>query len=211
LGEKVKLIVIAVVIVAIAAGALLVLSDSTAVGIDPPVKTVGVATPVKVALTNPHGVRRISAYLEQNGSRYQVFEKKNPAHWFAWSRREAPQTITFEAGKNKAPNLKEGKADLIVEAVSNDFRASKTTTPLEVNVILSAPRVTPDDLQHYINQAAHIPQLSASRQRPQPSLLHVRVRLGPAARCHSAGLRSQCRGDRSHRPFLVQAVPQEIP
>ena len=33
--------------------------------------------------------------------------------------------VTFEAGKNKAPNLKDGKARLVVEAVSNDFRGAR--------------------------------------------------------------------------------------
>ena len=35
-----------------------------------------------------------------------------------------PSTFTFEAGKTKAPNLKEGKARIVVEAVSNDLRGS---------------------------------------------------------------------------------------
>ena len=59
----------------------------------------------------------------------------------------------FDAGKTKAPNLKEGKARLVVEAVSNDFRASTDTAAYDVNVVLAAPRVIPDELQHYINQA----------------------------------------------------------
>jgi len=149
----VKLILIAVVVVVIALGAFLVLSDSTSLSLSPPVKTVGMATPVKISLSNPHGVRRVSAYLEQNGTRYAVFEKTNPARWFVWSRNEPPQTISFEAGKDKAPNLKEGKAQLIVEAVSNDLRSSTSTATSDVDVILTAPRVVPDDLQHYINQA----------------------------------------------------------
>jgi Peptidase family M23 len=152
-GKEVKLIVIAGVVAVVAVGALLGLSDSTAVSLNPPVKTVGIQTPVKVAVSNPHGVRRISAYIEQNGSRYAIFEKTNPAHWFLWSRHQVPQTVVFDAGQKKAPNLKEGKAELIVEAVSNDFRASKTTASSDVDVILSAPRVTPDDLEHLINQA----------------------------------------------------------
>jgi hypothetical protein len=149
----VKIILAVVAIIGITVGIFLALSDSTELSLNPAVKTVGLATPVKVQLTNPHGVRRVSAYLEQNGARYSVFEKTSPGHRFHWSGNQAPQTVTFEAGKDKAPNLKEGKAQLIVEAVSNDFRGSKTTTTADVDVILSAPRATPDDLQHYINQA----------------------------------------------------------
>ena len=56
-----KLILVAVAIVGLAAGVLLVLSDSTKLDINPPLKSVGVATPVTVHLANPHGVRRVAA------------------------------------------------------------------------------------------------------------------------------------------------------
>lgn len=128
------------------------LSNTTALGVSPPVSTVGMATPVTVHAANSHGVRRLSAWIEQNGARYPLYEKQAPARRFFWERHAAPLTVTFEAGKNKAPNLKEGKARVVVEAVSNDTRASTDTAAFDVNVILSAPRVIPDDLQHYINQ-----------------------------------------------------------
>lgn len=129
------------------------MSTSTAVAISPAVSTIGVTTPVSVHLTNPHGVRHVSAWLEQNGTRYPVFDKTNPSRRLIWARNEPMQTISFQAGKNNAPNLKEGKARLVVEAVSNDFRSSTSTAASDVDVVLSAPRVIPDDLQHYINQA----------------------------------------------------------
>ena len=69
-----------------------------------------------------------------------------------WRKHEQPTTFTFDAGKTKAPNLKEGKARIVVETVSNDLRGRKDTTAQDVNVVLTAPRVIPDDLQHYINQ-----------------------------------------------------------
>jgi len=117
-----------------------------------PVKSIGVSTPVSVQIVNPHGVRRVSAYVEQNGARYPVFEQSAPAHRLFWNGHQPPQTVSFEAGKNKAPNLKEGPARLVVEAVSNDLRGSSTDAVADVNVVLQPPRVIPDDLQHYINQ-----------------------------------------------------------
>ena len=56
------------------------------------------------------------------------------------------------AGKSKAASLKEGKARLVVEAVSNDMRGSTDSVSNDVNIVLAAPRVIPDDAQHYINQ-----------------------------------------------------------
>jgi murein DD-endopeptidase MepM/ murein hydrolase activator NlpD len=154
LGEKVKIILgVIVSLLVLGLGVLLAVSTSTTLTLAPAVASIGVTTPVTVHVANPHGVRRVSAYVEQNGTRYPVFEQTAPAHRLLWNRNEPPRTITFEAGKNKASNLKEGKARLVVETVSNDLRGSTDTAVSDVDVVLSAPRVIPDDLQHYINQA----------------------------------------------------------
>jgi hypothetical protein len=154
--EKLKailgLLFLAVVAVLVAAFAILGRSSNTALSVNPAVKFVGMTTPVTVHLTNPHGVRRVSAFLEQDGARYAVYEQTAPARFLVWNRHESPRTVTFEAGKSKAPALKEGKARLVVEAVSNDFRGRTDTAETDVEVILSAPRVMPDNLQHYVNQ-----------------------------------------------------------
>jgi hypothetical protein len=149
----VKAILALVFLVVVASIALLAMSSNTGLSVSPAVKFVGIATPVTVHLTNPHGVRRLSVFLEQNGARYAVYEQTAPARRLLWSRHEPPRTVTFEAGKNKAPNLKEGKARLVLEAVSNDLRGLTDTAESDVDVVLSAPRVIPDDLQHYMNQA----------------------------------------------------------
>jgi hypothetical protein len=154
LGEKVKFVALVAVLILVVAGvaALFFLSTTTTVEMTPVVKTIGLSTPVTFRVSNPHGVRRVSAYLEQNGARYPLFEQTAPARRFFWNRHVPSQAITFQAGKNKAPNLKEGPAHLVVEAVSNDFQGASSAAAYDVNVVLSAPRVTPDGLQHYINQ-----------------------------------------------------------
>ncbi|MBZ5618374.1 MAG: M23 family metallopeptidase [Acidobacteriia bacterium] len=132
--------------------ALVVMSNHTAVSVSPAVKVVGVSTPVAVTVTNPHGVRRVAAWLEQSGARYPLYQESFPATRLFWSRHQPPRSVTFEAGKDKAPNLKEGKARLVVEAVSNDLRGSSDSATYDLDVVLVPPRVIPDDLQHYINQ-----------------------------------------------------------
>src|SRR5690242_15754918 len=129
------------------------MSGHTALSLSPAVSSVGVTTPVTVHVANPHGVRRVKAYLEQGGAQYPLMEESAPATRLWWRKNETPRTFTFEAGKNKVPNLKEGKARLVVEAVSNDLRGDTDQTAVDVNVVLSAPRVIADDFQHYINQA----------------------------------------------------------
>jgi len=150
----VKFVALLAVLILVVGGvaALFFLSTGGTVEITPVVKTIGLSTPIAVKLSNPHGVRRVSAYLEQSGVRYPLYEQTAPSRRFFWNRHVPSQAIAFQAGKSKAPNLKEGPAHLIVEAVSNDFRGDATAASYDVNVILAAPRVTPDGLQHYINQ-----------------------------------------------------------
>ena len=148
-----KVLIAVVCFVVGAAIALLVLSSSTELALTPAVQTIGFATPVTVRISNPHGVRRVTAYIEQGGAQFPVYEQAAPAHYLFWKRGQPDRSLTFEAGKSKAPSLKEGQARLVVEAVSNDLRGSTDTAASDVTVVLSAPRVVADDLQHYINQA----------------------------------------------------------
>jgi hypothetical protein len=148
----VKAIIIAVSLILISVISLFVMSGHTTLSITPAVKTVGANTPVTVQASNPHGVRRVTAYLEQNGQQFPLLDQASPATRFFWHRHEPARTFTFEAGKTKAPNLKEGKARIVVETVSNDMRGSTDTASDDVEVILAAPRVIADEAQHYINQ-----------------------------------------------------------
>src|SRR5215471_1306555 len=154
LGEKVKTVIGVVVgLIVVVAIAMMALSTGTTLAVTPALQTIGVSTPVTVEVSNPHGVRRVTAHVEQNGSQYPVYEESVPARRFFWQRHQPPRRITFDAGKNKVSNLKEGKARLVVEAVANDLRGDTDQTGVDVNVVLAAPRVIADDFQHYINQA----------------------------------------------------------
>ena len=46
-------------------GLLFGTSSETALTVNPPVTAVGTETPVKVQIANPHGVRHVTAWLEQ--------------------------------------------------------------------------------------------------------------------------------------------------
>jgi murein DD-endopeptidase MepM/ murein hydrolase activator NlpD len=141
-------VIIAIVFLAIGGViALFVLSTGTVLTVDPGLKVIGLATPVKVELRNPHGVRDVKAYLEQGGVRFPLLD-----HGAVLVRKQPVQTFGFEAGKNKAPNLKEGDARIVVEAVTDDLRRRTDSVSVNVKVVLAPPRVVPDDAQHYINQ-----------------------------------------------------------
>ena len=71
-------------------------------------KTIGLNTPVTVRLTNAHGVRRVDAYLEQNGARFPVYEESRPSTWIFSAARAAAQR-PFDVGKGRAPNPNKAK------------------------------------------------------------------------------------------------------
>jgi hypothetical protein len=112
-------------------------STITSVAVVPELKTIGAKTPVDVQVTNPDGVRRVTAWIEQGGARFQVFRQENPAHWWRWKRNQAPTRVRFVTGKENVPALKEGKARLVVEAVGDDFRGASATKAYEVNIVLA--------------------------------------------------------------------------
>src|ERR1035441_3356909 len=128
--------------------ALFAMSTTTALTINPEVKIVGMTTPVTVKIANPHGVRRIDAYIEQGGARFPLTEVKTPAHRLLWRRHQAPRALTFDARKTKAPNLKEGDARLVVETDADDLAGHTDSTSAAVKVILAPPSIGPDHAPH---------------------------------------------------------------
>jgi murein DD-endopeptidase MepM/ murein hydrolase activator NlpD len=134
-------------------GMLWLVSSPARVEMEPSVSVVGMETPVRLLISSPHSIRQVRASLEQDGTRHTVYEYSQPARrfWF-WGSNPAPAEVKFTAGKRNAPEIKEGKARLIVEATANDFRAQTTTVAREVQVITKPPALRPDGAQHYINQ-----------------------------------------------------------
>ena len=149
---KILLVVLVVLVIALPVS-LLLLSNGTVLKLDPPVVAIGTQTPIQVHIENPHGVRRINGLIEQNGSRYPVFDvEQTPHRLMFWRRHVAPQVKTFQVGKQQAPALHDGKARLIIEAQSNDLRGSTDSIESEVEIVSQPPRISADGAQHYINQ-----------------------------------------------------------
>ena len=111
---------------------------------------IGQSTPISVLIADPHGLRNVAAYVEQNGKRYPVWQTSQPARRLRWLRHQPPQAATFQAGTANVPQLTDGKARLIVEATSNDLRASSATAGADVIVVTRPPSVSVDSDQHYL-------------------------------------------------------------
>jgi murein DD-endopeptidase MepM/ murein hydrolase activator NlpD len=129
------------------------LSATPEVRFEPAVAAIGQETPVKVAVSAPHGARRITAWLEQEGRRFQVYEATEPTRRRPVIGENQPaKEVTFPAGKKQAQDLKDGQARLVVEVVSNDLAGRSATTSTQVQVNTVPPTVSADGFQHYINQ-----------------------------------------------------------
>ncbi|HEY1205243.1 MAG: M23 family metallopeptidase [Bryobacteraceae bacterium] len=181
---------------------LLLLSSAPELTVVSPVRVIGTATPVAVRVESPHGVRRVTAELEQNDQRYRIFESVRPARRVAFlGKNEPPSEIRFSAGKAQAPALHDGKARLIVEAQANDFRAATGTVVLDVDVNTQPPQVTADGVQHYINQGgAELVTFTVSGYWTEAG-----VRVGPYT------FRSFPLPGRSGERFSIFAFPWDVP
>jgi murein DD-endopeptidase MepM/ murein hydrolase activator NlpD len=137
------------IVVVIALGVLLPLaffvarSASPVVDLPSAVTSLGQATPITVHVGDPHGIRRLTVFVEQNGARHQVFETAQPS--------KSPDSVwKFTAGIKTTPQLEAGKAKLIVEATSNDLLRKTGRIERDVTVVTQPPTVSVDSEQHYL-------------------------------------------------------------
>jgi murein DD-endopeptidase MepM/ murein hydrolase activator NlpD len=122
---------------------VLVRSATPVVDLASSVTVLGPATPMTIRVRDPHGVRRVTASVEQNGTRYQVWETSQPSAG-------ADSTWNFTAGVKTTPQLRDGNAKLILEATSNDMLRKTGRREHEIAVVTQPPSVTADSDQHYL-------------------------------------------------------------
>ncbi len=143
------LIIVLLLLIILPLTLLLVFSTTPVVSL-PEITALGQATPVSVRVTAPHGVRRVAAFVEQNGTRYAVWDTAEPSRRFFWQRHVPDATLNFTAGVKAAPQLKDGDARLIVEVTSNDFRGKTSRLERPVTIVTRPPSVSVDSDQHYL-------------------------------------------------------------
>lgn len=145
-----KILIILIIILIVPLVLLMALSATPVVTLPETLTGIGQSTPVTVHVSDPHGIRNAAAFIEQNGKRYNVWETSQPSHRLFWQRKVADATLTFTAGAKNTPQLQDGKAKLVVEATSNDFRGSTVSAEREVLVVTRPPSVSVDSDQHYL-------------------------------------------------------------
>ncbi|HLJ46774.1 MAG TPA: M23 family metallopeptidase [Bryobacteraceae bacterium] len=198
--KRVLLIVLAAIVL-VPILLLLLLSSTPKLQLDPNVTAIGAATPVKVHIISPHGVRRITARIEQNGTQYEVFDTSRPSRRLFFFGKHAPEDVAFTVGSKSTPALKDGKANLVVEATSNDFRGSTASDAREVSVATRPPAVSPDGAQHYINQGG----MELVTYAPEGYVTESGVKVGPYT-FRSFGLPGK-----PNERFSMFAFPWDLP
>ena len=138
-----KLILVVIVLAVLLLVFLLARSATPAVELTSAVVSLGQATPISVHVRDPRGIRRLQAFVEQNGARYQVFDMAQPS--------KSPDSAwNFTAGVKTTPQLQAGNAKLIVEATSNDLLRKKGRADRDLAVVTQPPIVSVDSEQHYL-------------------------------------------------------------
>jgi hypothetical protein len=140
----VRPLIILVAIIVVSQIFLLAFSATPVVNLPASLTALGQATPITVQVSDPHGIRRIAALVEQDGTRHRVWEKSQPSRRVLWQRRVADSTWNFTAGTGTTPQLHEGPARLIVEVTSNDFRGSTAQAERGLVVVTRPPTLSID-------------------------------------------------------------------
>jgi hypothetical protein len=133
------LLILALAVIAVPSYILLSAAN-TVIEVNPAVKVIGFQTPVPIHLTNKHGVKSLAVTLEQDGKSYP---EPSPA---------PAANVVVNVGKQSVAALHDGKARIVIAAVSNDLRHKTDTKTFDVDVMTVPPRVVADGVQHYINQ-----------------------------------------------------------
>ncbi|HSZ62055.1 MAG TPA: hypothetical protein VK828_09665 [Terriglobales bacterium] len=114
-----------VVVIALPVVLLLAFSNTPVVRLDASATTIGRATPLSIEVSDPHGVRQLVVSIEQNGVTYRADEITQPARRIFWRRGVPDSVLNVVTGTKNVPQLKDGKARLIIEVRRTTFLAGR--------------------------------------------------------------------------------------
>jgi hypothetical protein len=113
------------------------------ISVAPSVNALGQSTPVAVHVSTKKGLHDAKAWIEQNGQKLPVWKMNQ-------------QTVdregkwAFDAGVKAAPQLKDGQAELVIEATANGLIKKSSRWQQAVSVVTQPPSVTAGSDQHYL-------------------------------------------------------------
>ncbi len=113
------------------------------ISVVPPVAALGQSTPVTLHVSTKKGVHDAKVWIEQNGQKLHVWDMSQPT-------KEPEANWTFNAGSKSVPQLKDGRATLVIEATANGMIKKSAHWQQDVSVATTPPSVTADSDQHYL-------------------------------------------------------------
>lgn len=100
-------------------------------------------TPLKVQWSTAYGARVVAVRVEQEGVSTAVLERRaDPSRFLFWRETGRSEEAALTIGRKEIPSLKSGKATIVVEVQSNDWRAQTARLSKEIPVVLERPTVS---------------------------------------------------------------------
>lgn len=173
-----KLLALVVLLALIAGGAWI--AAGRAVGptleIAQPTKLIGQTGDLAIAIESPTALKKLDVAIEQEGTRIPIFSLPGDANTKFAQEGDHKFKLTRAIGKKAVPDLKAGKARIVVSAtrpVLFGYREVSSTTAKDIEVRLTPPRVAVQSLHHFINHGGS--EMVVYRVTPAEAASGVRV------------------------------------
>jgi len=141
----VRIAIVAVIVIAVLLPIAILAGRSATPVLDLPSQpaSIGQASSISVHVSDPRGVSKAGVTIEQNGAKFPVWALPQPS-------KEPESRWSFVTGVKTIPQLRDGKAKLIVEATSNDLLHKTARLERDVMVVTQPPSLSVDSEQHYL-------------------------------------------------------------
>jgi murein DD-endopeptidase MepM/ murein hydrolase activator NlpD len=174
-----KLLALIVLLAIIAGGVWLAAGRAAgpAIDITKPPKLIGQTGTLEVVVDTPGGtLQALDVALEQDGARHPLFSLPGDERTKVAQESETRVRLTREIGKRTMPDLKAGKARIVVTAtrpVLMGYRQATSSASRDIEVRLTPPRVGVLSLHHFVNHGGS--EVVVYRVQPAEAESGVRV------------------------------------
>jgi murein DD-endopeptidase MepM/ murein hydrolase activator NlpD len=173
-----RLLALVIILLVIAGGAWFAAGRAAGptLAIPQPSKLIGQTGDLTVTIESPTALKVLDVAIEQDGQRIPVFSLPGDNASKLTQEGDGKLRLTRAIGKRALPQLKQGKARIVVNAtrpVLFGYREVSSSTSKEVEVRLAPPRVAVTSLHHFINHGGS--EMVVYRVTPAEATSGVRV------------------------------------
>jgi len=128
------------------------------------VKGIGASTPIQFEVRDArYAIKKVQMEVRQEGRSFEVpfmetvFGEGPPSWWRFWAApKENSWSVMAHVGRHEIPELKEGRATLVISATNDSwgrfFRGGKSEISLDLPVRFAPPQIEVLSTKHYVNQ-----------------------------------------------------------